>query len=186
MAAGMGVFFLFYRLFIERFPEVRLIELGVHYNFVAMVIGSLLPGLLCSYAARTRALAAGRGVAVPLGRVGAVGLAVVALPLVLLALWGTKATLGLLVGSLVGLAFVAMLAGAQGSWWRACGGAMPLLVGLGYSSVQLPRAWPQVAALSRQGKVRTAALLAAVLVAWFVVDSWVLGRPETPDRSPDV
>jgi len=186
MAVGMGVFFLFYRLFIERFPEVQLVELGVHYNFVAIVIGSLLPGLLCSYAARTRALSAGRGLAVPLGRIGVLGLAVVALPLVLLALWGTKASLGLLVGSLIGLAFLAMLAGARGCWWRACGGAVPLLVGLGYSAVQLPRAWPQIAALSRQGKVKTAALLAAVLVVWFAVDSLVLGRPETPDGPSDV
>lgn len=186
VAAGMGVFFLFYRLFIERFPEAQLVEFGVHYNFVATVIGSLLPGLLCAYAARTRVLSAGRGVGVPLGRIGVLGLGVVALPLVLLALWGTKASLGLLVGNLIGLAFLAMLAGAQGSWWRACAGMLPLLVGLGYSSVQFPRAWPQIGALSRQGKVQMAALLAAVLVVWFVVDSWVLARPETPAGSSDV
>ncbi|MEW6227891.1 MAG: hypothetical protein AB1700_07315 [Bacillota bacterium] len=104
---GCGV--LLYRLFLELYPgELYGLDLYPHYTFVALVFGAVFPVVLSSLfppapAPRpsTQDLSAGR-------LTGGVLLWVLAVstPLVLLTIWGFKAALGFLAGSVAAGAFV--------------------------------------------------------------------------------
>ena len=105
---GCGV--LLYRLFLELYAgELHGLDLYPHYTFVALVFGAVLPVVLLSLfpspssapCPSTQDLSAGRLA----GGILLWGLAVSA-PLVLLVIWGFKAALGFLVGSVAAGAFV--------------------------------------------------------------------------------
>jgi hypothetical protein len=101
MFIGIGV--LLYRLFLETYSsDLRGLDLRAHYTFVALALGVIFPFVLMSFFPISARRSAGwRTVGA-----GAAGLFAAAAPLAVLVLWGFKATLGFVVGTVAAEVFI--------------------------------------------------------------------------------
>jgi hypothetical protein len=99
----IGVGTLLYRLFLETYsPEIRGLDLRMHYTLIALGFGAVFPFALVSFFPVTSRRDTGwRAV----GAVAA-GLFAAVLPLAVLVLWGFKATLGFIVGTIAAEIFI--------------------------------------------------------------------------------
>jgi hypothetical protein len=158
-ALAIGANFLLLRLFLEQGGNaLSNIEMSFHYTLIGLLLGIMLPFVYCSLQ-----LTPGRKRTLALGALSLVS------PLLLLALWGPDAMLGMLVGLLAAQALALLLsslAGIGGPWasWQA-----PLaLLALGMALVasQSSRAFSLLYQLPRLQKVYIAAALALLVIIW--------------------
>jgi len=145
-AAFIGIAVLFYRLFLENYaPELRGLDLREHYTFVAIALGAVFPFVLTSLYPISR-----RSLTCRLRAAAMAGVIAAASPLLLLVLWGFKAELGFVVGTVAASAFILFIqmgaAQTEGPDYRlsailvlAAQAAAVLLSGLVGPLAQLPR-----------------------------------------------
>gem|GEM_PF-1436033 len=165
-ALAVGANFLLLRLFLEQTgTALEDIELSFHYTLIGLLLGAILPFVFCSLK-----LTPGRA------RTLALGLLALASPLLLLALWGPDAVLGLLVGLFAAQALALLLspiAGIDGPWssWQA---PLALLtVGMALVAAQGTRAFEVLYQLPRTEKIYLAAALAFLVVIWAFIGSLI-------------
>jgi len=159
-AMFIGVGLLLLRLFLETYAlEVRGLDLRAHYTLIALSVGAVLPFVLGSFFppsafrwALWRAIAA-----------GAAGLFAAAVPLVILIIWGFKAELGFLIGTIAAGIFVLLIhTGAVGVKGRAYTESAVLVTAAQISAVQLSGL---LAPASESPRLARVVVLAVVVVA---------------------
>jgi hypothetical protein len=156
-ALMIGANFLLLQLFLERGgTSAGEAEMALHYTLVGVVLGVLLPAVYSSLL-----LHPGVARTFVLGVLGALS------PLVVLALWGPDAILGLLVGLVarqgVGVGFVALGAASE-RWtpWQAPTGLLSL--GMGLAAAQFSRSFASLYQIPVRDKVYLAGAIGLLLV----------------------
>ena len=98
---GTGI--LFYRLFLEHYAAgLQGLDLYPHYTFIALIFGAVFPFVLLSFFPLPQLPSLGRRLSGAL----LVGFLALIAPLILLVLWGFKAALGFLIGSVAATVFI--------------------------------------------------------------------------------
>lgn len=105
-AAFIGVGVLFYRLYLETYvAELRGPDFRAHYTLVALTLGAISPFLLLSFFP----ISLGKGIGRRIVGAGAAGFFAALIPLAILMLWGFKASLGFLAGTIAAEVFALLI-----------------------------------------------------------------------------
>jgi hypothetical protein len=180
----IGLLMLLVRLFLERNPEAPRSELGIHYVFVGLMVGVLLPMLFAAFNLRTAERAArllendGEGAASRsvIGRLEVMVAFCLVAPLLVLFMWGFKAAVGLLTGLVACQVILTVLYQWQ---WADDEGDSLLLPGLGIVSVTLALVAIQLSHLvgplvvaERVYKLYTIGAILLLGALWLAIDGW--------------
>jgi hypothetical protein len=160
----LGANFLLLRLFLERIGAGPSdVSPDLHYTLVGLILGALLPTVYASLQER-----------LGMGRMVLLGLVTLATPVVVVALWGPDAAVGLLAGLVVGPALALLLGQALPGPWIAPAGLISL--GMGLVMVQFGASLSLLYQLPRVDKALLAGGVALLLVIWVVGFGLVGGR----------
>lgn len=161
-ALALGASYLLLRLFLERVSgAMSEFSMSFHYTLVGAVLGILLPFIYSALHLRP-----GLGRALLLGAVVALS------PVVVMALWGPDAMLGLLAG-LVGAQALSLLLAPLGKVapaladWQAPTSLLALLMGL--IAFQFSQAFYQLYEISRMQKAYLAGAIALLVILWALI-----------------
>ncbi|MFQ5808029.1 MAG: hypothetical protein ACE5JM_00295 [Armatimonadota bacterium] len=193
----IGLLMLLIRLFLEANPDAPRLEFGVHYVFVGLMAGVLLPLLFAAFSLRTQEGAArlldgsGPGAAIRsvLTRTVVVAAFCLIAPLLVLFMWGFKAALGLLAGLVAAQALLTVIylwQGATAARGADDSGAV-LLPGLGIVSltvslvaIQFSHVVAPLIVAERIYKVYTVVAILVLGALWLMVDAWRSMRESRP------
>lgn len=166
----LGIAMVMLRLFLENYSSsLSGIDMRAHYTLVAIIIGAVFPFVISaavSPAERKCSICVLCGAA-------ALGLAAAAVPLVALAIWGFKALLGFMIGTITAQMFVMIGGGALCG--RAKDAALMLTAAAQVSAVTLGGLAAPLNEASRVQKVWMLAAVVAVGVIWTAA-AWFVSR----------
>jgi len=172
----VGIAMVMLRLFLENYSSsLSGVDIRAHYTFVALIIGAVFPFLIAaaiSSAERKRTLFV-------LCCSAALGLAAAAVPIIALAVWGFKALLGFMIGTIAGQVFVMM--GGSALYGKAKDAALILTAAAQVSAVTLGGLAAPLNEATRVQKVWMLAAVLVVIVIWTAL-AWLVNRDKAVER----
>jgi hypothetical protein len=173
-AAFISLGVLYLRLFLENYAaEVRGVDLRAHYTLIALILGSLFPFLLSSLLPHP--VAGGAGLRI-MGA-AAVGLFAAVTPLLVLVLWGFRATVGFLMGTIAAEAFVMFtILGLAKIREQISTQTLLLILAAQVAAVQFSGVLAPVAQAPRLTRLTVLAAVVAVGIIWALVSSLLAHR----------
>ncbi len=169
-ALYVGAAIVLLRLFIENYAsEIRGVDMRVHYTFVALAIGAMLPFLLAAVipaAGRKCMLCKATGAA-------AIGLVAAAVPLIATAVWGFKAALGFVIGTIIAQMFVLLDGGALHE--NAKRAAAVVIAAAQVSAAILCGVIAPLSEATRAQKAWMIGVVVALGMIWGIID-WLINR----------
>ncbi|HOQ29357.1 MAG TPA: hypothetical protein PLH36_11520, partial [Armatimonadota bacterium] len=177
---AVGLLALLFRLFLERYrPLATDLSLTVHFTFVGLVAGALIPLWIAESLERRAAYVrlasapAVRGTAVCAGLLAAAGIAfwAVGAPAAVGIVWGMRSLVGLLAGLLVAGVFLLFPRGERG---KGIGAQASLLatVLIALATVQLAHLLEPLGVLHREVRVTVLGVFAVLAVLSMLLGQW--------------
>ena len=174
-AIVVAVSFMAVRVFLERYqPDIRRVGLDIHYTFIGMLLGVMLPFIFAEMIERTPVLFE-RGAWRAVRRGVFIWLLTLIIVLGVSAVWSLKASLGIVTGLAAGMALRFLLASVRESTSDGVTGNPynfgVMLISIGFADVAA-----QFATISRTQKIWIVAIAAAVVGLWLVISSFGFRR----------